>query len=81
MKYRYMWALLEILAHFSMYYFNLRGTLLGKILVPYRYSFLLIFILVMIFFFKKENVDEGVRITFYAGLTYLLLGIPLGLLI
>jgi len=35
----------------------------------------------MIFFFKKENVDEGVRITFYASLAYLLLGIPLGLLI
>lgn len=50
MKYRYMWALVEILAHFSIYCFNLRGTLLGKILVPYGYSFLLIFIHVMIFF-------------------------------
>jgi len=81
MKYRYLWAIIEILIHFTIYYFNLRGTLLGKILVPYRYAFIMAFILLLTFFMKKKDLNELVRITFYANLIYLICGVGLNFLI
>lgn len=42
MKYNIIWLILEVLLQIFIYYFNLQNSLLGNVLFPYRYVFIII---------------------------------------
>ncbi len=75
MRYNIIWIFLEIVIHFCIYYFKLQDTLLGKILFPYRYLFIVILSMMFYMFFKQKDIDRLIKIVFFANLFYLFVSI------
>jgi len=72
MKYNVIWLLLEILVHFLIYYFKLQGTFIGEVLFLYRYIYIVFIAIILYVFFKKNDINEVLKIIFYLNMIYLI---------